>query len=255
MAKSGTYRVRQIHRWLGLSIGIQLLLWTVGGLYFSWVDIDEVHGDDLHRPAPLVSGAASLASPAPALDAIRRDEPLDSLVDLSLASVLGRPTYRIAYFSHDASGRAARRTRMADALTGELRPRLSRDEAVALARRSFTGRGDIADVEYLDEVGSHHEFRGQPLPAWAVRFQHDARPTAYVAADLGEVIRIRNAKWRAYDFLWMLHTMDFQGRDDFNNTVLRWMSVLGLVTVVSGFLLFGLTSPRLRRAASGRRRG
>ena len=37
--------IRKTHRYLGLVIGIQFLLWTLGGLYFSWSDIDEIHGD------------------------------------------------------------------------------------------------------------------------------------------------------------------------------------------------------------------
>ena len=56
------------------------------------------------------------------------------------------------------------------------------------------------------------------------------------------MIRIRNDRWRAFDFLWMLHTMDYRGRADFNNRALRAFSVLGLVTVLSGFVLFVLTS-------------
>jgi hypothetical protein len=98
-----------------------------------------------------------------------------------------------------------------------------------------------------DSVGAHHEFRAQPLPAWAVRFGDDEGATAYVPAETGQVTRIRNDRWRAFDFLWMLHTMDYAGRDDFNNVVLRRFSVLGLVTVGSGFVLFALTAPGLRR--------
>ena len=37
--------LRKTHRYLGLSIGIQFLAWTVSGLYFSWTDIDKIHGD------------------------------------------------------------------------------------------------------------------------------------------------------------------------------------------------------------------
>jgi hypothetical protein len=80
-----------------------------------------------------------------------------------------------------------------------------------------------------------------------VRFGDEEGATAYVPAELGQVLRIRNDQWRLFDFLWMLHTMDYQGRDDFNNVVLRAFSVLGLVTVASGFFLFALTTPTLRR--------
>jgi hypothetical protein len=50
----------------------------------------------------------------------------------------------------------------------------------------------------------------------------------------------------------MMHTMDYQGRDNFNNLVLRAFSVLGLVTVLSGFTLFALTSPVVRRRSRRR---
>ena len=33
----------------------------------------------------------------------------------------------------------------------------------------------------------------------------------------------------------MTHTMDYQGRDNFNTIVLRAFSLLGLITVLSGF--------------------
>ena len=45
----------------------------------------------------------------------------------------------------------------------------------------------------------------------------------------------------------MLHIMDYQTRDNFNTLLLQAVSTLGLVTVLSGFVLAGLTSPRLRR--------
>ncbi|CAA9325156.1 MAG: hypothetical protein AVDCRST_MAG40-1660, partial [uncultured Gemmatimonadaceae bacterium] len=145
--------------------------------------------------------------------------------------------------------RAVRRLQLADAATCALRGPLTRDEAVQAARAAYAGSAPVTGVSYLtaDSVGGHHEFRAQPLPAWAVRFGDAEGATAYVPAELGQVVRVRNDRWRVFDFLWMLHTMDYAGRDDFNNLLLRAFSVLGLVTVGSGFVLFGLTSPALRR--------
>ena len=44
-------RFRKAHRFLGIFIGIQFLFWTISGLYFSWTNIDEIHGDH-YRKAP-----------------------------------------------------------------------------------------------------------------------------------------------------------------------------------------------------------
>jgi uncharacterized iron-regulated membrane protein len=251
---SVTYRARRVHRYLGLFIGIQFLLWTVGGLYFSWMRLDAVHGDHLlHAPAALGADLA-LASPAAAVTALRGRERVDSLAGVELVRILDRPVYRVHYVGWDG-GVAVRRTQLADALTGALRPPVGREEAVAIARQAVTGGAPVRSVEYLTpgSVGGHHEYREQPLPAWAVRFAHPEGATAYVPAEVGRVVRVRNDRWRVFDFLWMLHTMDYEGRDDFNNLVLRGFSLLGLVTVLSGFTLFALTSPTLRRGARARR--
>ena len=42
-------RFRKVHRFLGIFIGIQFLFWTVSGLYFSWTNIDEIHGDHYRK--------------------------------------------------------------------------------------------------------------------------------------------------------------------------------------------------------------
>ena len=251
--KSATYRARRIHRWLGLFIGVQFVLWTAGGLYFSWTDLDAVHGDHLMRPARPVPAEQATVSPAAAVAAIRARAPVDSVAGVELVGVLGRPTYRVGYFT-TAESRSVRRRALVDATTGALRGPLARDEAVQAARAAYVGAAPVTSVSLLtaDSVGAHHEFREQPLPAWAVRFGDAEGATAYVPAEMGQVLRVRNDRWRAFDFLWMLHTMDYAGRDDFNNAVLRAFSVLGLVTVGSGFVLFGLTSPAIRRRAGWR---
>ncbi len=44
--------------------------------------------------------------------------------------------------------------------------------------------------------------------------------------------------WRIWDFLWSLHIMDYRERDNINNILLQILSVLALVTSVSGITLF-----------------
>ena len=36
---------RVLHKWLGLLIGLQLLLWTASGFYMVAVPIEVIHGD------------------------------------------------------------------------------------------------------------------------------------------------------------------------------------------------------------------
>ncbi len=245
MKRNTNYYLRKVHRYLGVFIGIQFILWTVGGLYFSWNDIDKVHGDHLRQQVPLLPADVALVSPDSALYAIRESgEQLDSLLELKLISLLGKPVWRISYLT-SAAGRP--QTVLADATTGKLREAVTEEEARTIARRLFVPDEPIAKVEYLTQTGPHSEYREKPLPAWAVHFDHPDEPVIYIGALTGTFESIRHNTWRNFDLLWMLHTMDYESRDEFGNWLLKTFSVLGLITVLSGFVLFYVSSPSVRK--------
>ncbi|MEC5143047.1 hypothetical protein [Chitinophaga sp. 212800010-3] len=252
MAKSKHYYIRKSHRYLGLILGIQFLLWTIGGLYFSWSNMDEVHGDFQKKPEPLLSASLSLVSPTAALNTIRKAAGIDSVSSLQLIQILGKPYYQIRSMedvskgpSHEHSGH--HRIFLIDATTGLVRPALSQQEAVDVAKIRFNGNPKVASVEYLTATDGHHEYRESALPAYAVTFDHPSATTVYVSAELGTVQKFRNNKWRIFDFLWMLHTMDYQSRDNIGNILLRAFSIFGLVTVMSGFMLYAVSARWLKR--------
>jgi hypothetical protein len=141
---------------------------------------------------------------------------------------------------------------LVSALDGTIRGPLARDEALALARASFVPDAEVVDAVRLtdEDVGRHHEYRGRPLPAWRIRFAHDTHTHVYVSENEAEVVTHRNRGWRLFDALWMLHTMDYRGRDDFNNPVLRAVSLLALGVVITGYLMWVRTRPRRRRSKS-----
>jgi hypothetical protein len=104
----------------------------------------------------------------------------------------------------------------------------------------------VKRVEYVTTTDGHHEYRGQPLPAFAVTFESPSNTTIYVASELGTVQKFRNNQWRVFDFLWMMHTMDYKGRDNLSNWLLRIFSIAGLLTILSGFILFWVSQKRSR---------
>ena len=73
------------------------------------------------------------------------------------------------------------------------------------------------------------------LPVWQIVFDDADETHLYVAPLTGKVVARRSGLWRAYDFLWSLHMMDYTERDNFNNWPVIVMALLGLVTTISGF--------------------
>ena len=250
MGNNKSLFIRKLHRYLGIIIGIQLLGWTFSGLFFSWNDLDNVHGDPMRKNPAFISAKTPLASPELSIRELQRHTRIDSIHSVQLISVNGNPLYQIGYFSGDAGNVHLRvHYRLADAVTGQPRAALSEREAVAVAKDHVVATAKVTNVSMLNNVDEHHEYRERPLPAYAVTFE-DPQCTVYISAERGTFQSIRHRQWRTFDFLWMIHTMDYRGRDDINNWLLRILSVFGLVTVLSGFTLFFVSSKRIRNLRS-----
>ncbi|MBK9993540.1 MAG: hypothetical protein IPP01_06005 [Saprospiraceae bacterium] len=126
-----------------------------------------------------------------------------------MIQILGEPVYQIIY----TDGKIKDKRFNWQWQIPELRNALSKEEAIKVAQKSFYKDAMVSQVEYLTNAGQHHEYRESPLPAYAVKFDHPSNTTVYVSSELGTVQKFRNDKWRIFDFLWMMHTMDYQGRD------------------------------------------
>ncbi len=221
-------KIRKTHRYLGLFIGIQFLVWTISGLYFSWTDIDEIHGDDFRKNHVENPSFYNLISPAKA----NANLPIKSL---ELKDIGGIPYYLV-----DGN-------KLINASTGEKKNELSREEAILVAQKHMVQGLEVTGVERIDKTDNHHEYRGGKLPAYVLSFKSPNNLKAYVSIEDATFRSIRHRDWRWFDFLWMTHTMDYEGRDDFNNLILRGFSLLGLITVFSGFLLWYTSSPSVRK--------
>ncbi|WP_298310363.1 PepSY domain-containing protein [uncultured Aquimarina sp.] len=219
--------IRKAHRYLGIFLGIQFLMWTISGLYFSWTDIDEIHGDQFKKEVTPIAHNNLLR-----LGAIPYTQ---SVFSLELRTIADKPYYWV----NDSV--------LIDAESGKVKPKISSEEALKIASAHMIENLEVSSIELITEVGKHHEYRGRALPAYVISYDHPENVKAYISAGDGSFQKVRHKSWRWFDFLWMTHTMDYEGRDDFNTIVLRAFSLLGLITVLSGFALWYISSPTLRK--------
>lgn len=221
-------KIRKTHRYLGLFIGIQFLMWTISGLYFSWTDIDDIHGDQFKNLQYQPRAFQNLKSPA------ELNIP-EGIRTIELRDIDNTPYFWV------------NKQQLYNALNGELKEEISKDEAIYVAKQFMKEELEIINVERITEVGRQHEYRERLLPAYVISYADDEALKAYVSVNDGKFQTVRHRSWRWFDFLWMTHTMDYEGRDNFNTIILRAFSLLGLITVLSGFLLWYTSSPTIRK--------
>lgn len=237
-------RWRRIHRYLGLVIGVQLFLWTLSGLIFSWNSIKSVRGEDLIRQQePIDLSEFNIKSFDEILNAAKSQlNANDAVVSGTLKTMLARPVYELTLKNEGLQSYL-----LVDAEAGQVLSPIDEHLAKQIAQNDFAFDVDVRSVELIESVGSHSEYRGKELPAYRVVMDHPTDTAIYVSAERGVVTTRRNNQWRRFDFFWMLHTMDYQGRDNFNQWILKSVSVFGLITVLSGFVLWFKTSRLFRR--------
>jgi hypothetical protein len=227
---------RTLHKWLTLFVGLQLLVWAVTGFYMVAIDLDFIHGDPLVRNlrtpiarSPTVLPVSQLAGRYPQV----------TLVALHSLPVLDSPVYEL-----NAAGRKI----LVDSANGRQLSPLSAGMIRQLARTYYAGSGQLSALELLEhEVPM--EIRGRAPPLWRADFDDWLQTTLYVHPDTGALVARRHRLWRWYDFLWMLHIMDYGQREAPTGLVPRVATVLGAVTVLSGVWLLYFSFWRSRRRA------
>ncbi len=216
-------RIAQIHKWLGLIVGAQLVVWTATGLFFTSFAMVDIRGEKLVHPASHmhVDMARVKLSSTDALNAVVEDTPTQVI----LRPLAGQPVYEI---------RAAIGVYVVSAETGEVMSPISEDLARQVAAEAWAGGGELERMDLIDKAPRE---AGLPGAVWAARFSGPGHRTLYISAANGEVGPVRTDLWRTYDFLWSLHIMDYAERENFHHPLIIAAAIFALSTVLFGVAL------------------
>lgn len=216
--------LQRVHKWLSLLIGIQLLLWLVSGLMFSLLDSDEVRGHNKYREATIVSidtGEALLNHSEIMAKYIDAD-----VTEVMLHYLLERPVYRLVL---------ADRVLLLDAISG-LPVEITSTLAKLIVIQSYMGASALVQAPYK-VMAPTMEARRHHGAVWRVDIANKNNTTWYVSGQDGQILERRNDSWRLFDFFWMLHIMDYQQRENFNNALVIFSAMTGVWLALSGLLL------------------
>lgn len=226
------YWARSAHKWIGLIVGVQALLWMISGVYMTVVPLEIIHGKHLAhiRGAPLAASASRL-------DMATLQQRVPDLTAWKLKTLMGREVFEV---------RQGTQSILLDARDGTRISPLKEADARVLAEAAYQGEAKVRSIEWV--TNAPQEVATRPVPMWAVHFDDRGKTTLYFSPDSGELLARRHSLWRWFDFLWMFHIMDYDTRSDVNNTLLRVATMAGLLFALSGAWLL-LYSFRQRRAA------
>ena len=208
--------VRNTHKYLSFFISLQLLLWTISGIFFAFNKIELVRGEQYR-----------LTQNFP----INFDEIKFSRSDVQQVKAINRLGKTIFVVS------GSKGIEYLDIFGSSLN-KLNKDEVFEIVRASSTLKP--IGLEEITESSKGSEFRGRDLPLYKVTSLNDKdkKINLYINIFSGEITAVRSLQWRIWDLMWGFHIMDWQTRDKINNIFLKIFSILALVSSISGILLF-----------------
>ncbi len=208
--------IRNIHKYLSFFISLQLLLWTVSGIYFSFNKIELVRGEQYRLPSSF---------------SLNLDQLKGNHENISNFDVINRVDQQILIIS-DPSGRKYLDT------NGNPVSMLTVEQAKLTVKENSIL--NPIDVFLIDQDRNGSEYRGRELPLYQVLSLNKDQKSinVYVNPYSGKIVAIRSLQWKIWDLMWGFHIMDWQTRDNINNFLLKVFSILALISSVSGVLLF-----------------
>jgi len=208
--------VRNTHKYLSFFISIQLLLWTISGIYFAFNKIENVRGEQYRAQTSSNYNFNKIKFEIPNAESVNVKKRLGKTI------ITASTKNGMRYFNEE----------------GGALQKISFDEAKQLVSKQTSLKPMAVEEIYTLEKGS--EYRGRELPIYKVvtRNANDNEINAYLNIFTGEVVAIRSAQWRIWDLMWGFHIMDWQERDNIDNLLLKIFSILALVSSISGILLF-----------------
>jgi hypothetical protein len=224
-------RLRRWHTWLGWLVAIPMLFWTVSGLVMVARPIEEVRGTDLIAPPPPISLSRPMVVPHIEGRQVKA---------LSLKQRADGPTWEIDF----ADGGS----RLADPATGLLLPPLGAADAAREVSTRYAGQAKVVETSRVAADSPPIELR-RAMDGWRVRMSDGTH--FYVDGGSGEIVAKRTRWWRFYDFMWGLHIMDLQGREQTHNPWVVTFGALSLGMVLLAMVLLPMTIRRKKANGNG----
>ncbi len=208
------------HVWLGWLVGVPILMWTVTGLVMVAKPIEEVRGTHLRKQVP------ETALPA------------DTQIAVSLPAANTRPVRSVT--TQVERGETITRIAYMDGTSARYRPDgsalgpLSELEARLIAADGVIGGDDVISTTQYAAADVPFDFR-RPLPVWQVALADGTH--VYIGTETGQIEAVRTRWWRVFDFMWGLHIMDLQTREDTHHPMLVFFAALAAIGALFGCIL------------------
>jgi uncharacterized iron-regulated membrane protein len=236
------------HRWFGIALSLMFLLWFASGIIMMYVEYPEFTEKERLQSKPALN-----------LNAINYNLnqlssyllPSEKITQLSLTSVLDRPSYQLEITDTKYQVRS---TLQLFADTGEMFEPLNTVQAVQVAHNFSNNMAIEASPEYMGLIDMDQWTISSALnthrPLHKVALNDNANTILYISDSNGQVIRDTHGWERGWNWLgstihW-IYPKQLRRNAALWVDVVVWLSIAGVVATISGTIV-GVLRVRVKK--------
>lgn len=221
MNKTIFKKARKIHKWLGYLLALQILAWLLGGLVMSVIPLEKVHGK--HLASYVLSNPFTQRDYTASIDNIisQVTNPQKIIFEHFLTTPLITVINKNGQQSFNAK-------------TGLIFTAPAKMHIIENAKAHLLIDAQLLNATFIKQGPREIGYKEN---IWKVTFDDTLNTTIYLSASNGKVVSIRSTLWRIFDFFWMLHIMDYDERENFNNPLLISFAATSVIFCLCGLLL------------------
>jgi hypothetical protein len=234
---------RKLHEWIGFAIGVIFVVWLVSGVVMMFPQGNRAPYEGPYGPIDFTAAVVTPEEAVRIASGAAESAPLPAARGIRFGRIEDRLVYKV--------GVGEEALRMVDARTGDI-VTITKERAERMARAEFATDADIVDLRFTEDRDPWYQHA--PLPVWRIEFDDARRSISYVATIDGSIrrsdriTRLKGAIVGTHTF----DTLGIAGLLGLKVPLLVLASIIGLLSVVTGYYLSVTMFARKRRAQRAR---
>lgn len=210
------------HRYLGLIIFLQVIVWSFSGFFMYYLDFSDLYDIPPDKPVNLKNVSLEIKDIKQILN---EKFPNENISTISLKSIANKPYYDIK----------TNKKEFLISQNREIIEKISEDIIKKISSEKYTGKANILKIELLNESKGNY-FSSKSI--YKVSYEDEQRSEMYINPVNGQVLAKRKALWGFYNTMWEYHLMKYSANSALNKNLLLISAIISLFVSVTGFIKF-----------------
>lgn len=210
------------HRYLGLLIFAQVLLWSVGGMLMAGLNFSDLYQEPSLQSLPFTPSNVSFEDVQSAFESL---VPKSQWLEIKLQNIGGHLVYGLTH---------PKGLLLVNA-DGKVLNTVPESWIREVAVQGYTGKGHLKSVTLLDSSKGNYY---STTPVYRADFEDTQGTEIYISPQSGQLLARRKRLWALYNWMWEMHLMKLTPWPKVNKTLLFTFAVLNSLVAITGFVKF-----------------